>query len=109
MCIHNYVSVGETLSRAKTPLLAKPPFKKGKEDDDISSVISTLSHLINTCSDTIEKMVSENALKLKAWKKKNVDFVCAKLNDIKGKVSHFEMRLNTEEKKVGFCERPIDL
>ncbi|RXN10787.1 hypothetical protein ROHU_030418 [Labeo rohita] len=56
---HSYAATGETLSGAKTPLPdspAKPPSKKGKADDDISSVISTLSQLINTRSETIEKM-----------------------------------------------------
>lgn len=112
MDFHNYVSVEETLPGARTPLSdspAKPPSKKGKADDDISSVVSTLSNLINTRSDVLEKMVSENALKIEGLKK-TVDFVCAELNDIKGQVSHVEKRLNTEEKKMGFCEqRLIDL
>ncbi len=47
----------------------KPPSKKGKTDDDISSVIARLSQLINTRSDTIEKMVSENAQKIEGLKK----------------------------------------
>lgn len=65
-----------------------------------------LSQLINTRSDTIEKMVSENALKIEGLKK-TVDFVCAELNDIKGKVSHFKTRLTTEEKKLGFREQRL--
>ncbi|XP_016315473.1 uncharacterized protein LOC107668194, partial [Sinocyclocheilus anshuiensis] len=102
-----YGAVEETLAGAKTPLPdspAKPPSKKGKADDDSSSVVSTLSNLINTRSDTIEKMVSENALKIEGLKK-TVDFVCAELNDIKGKVSHVATRLNVEEKKMVFCEQ----
>lgn len=109
MDYHNYASVEESLTGAKTPLPdspSKPPSKKGKSDDDSSSVISTLSNLINTRSDAIEKMVSENALKIEGLKK-TVDFVCAELNDIKGKVSHVETRLNTEEKKMGFCEQRL--
>ncbi len=35
-----------------------------------------------------------------------MDFVCAEINDIKGKVNHFETRLNTEE-KMGFCEQRL--
>ncbi|ROK74157.1 hypothetical protein DPX16_22298 [Anabarilius grahami] len=63
MDFHNYGSVKETLAGAKTPLPdspAKPPSKKGKADDDSSSVISMLSNLINTRSDTIEKMVASD-------------------------------------------------
>ncbi|ROL42866.1 hypothetical protein DPX16_0173 [Anabarilius grahami] len=59
MDFHNYGSVEEPLAGAKTPLPdspAKPPPKKGKADDDSSSVVSTLSNLINTRSDTKEKM-----------------------------------------------------
>ncbi len=109
MDFHSYASniTGETLSGAKTPppdKPAKPPSKKGKTDDDISSLISTLSQLIINRSDTIEKMVSENGIKIEGLKK-TVDFVCTEINDIKGKVNHFEMRLNTEEKKMGFCEQ----
>ncbi len=75
MDFHSYASnvTGETRSGAKTPppdSPAKPPSKKGKSDDDISSVIATLSQLINTRSDSIEKMVSENALKIEGLKKK---------------------------------------
>lgn len=109
MDFHSYVSVDKTLTGAKTPLPdspAKPPSKKGKADDDISSIISTLSNLINTRSDAIEKMVSEKTLKIEGLKK-TVDFVCAELNDIKGKVSHVETRLTTEEKKMGFGEQRL--
>ncbi len=114
MDVHSYASnvkanvTGETLSGAKTPpdSPAKPPSKKGKTDDDISSVIATLSQLINTRSDTIEKMVSENALKIEGLKK-TVDFVCSEINVIKDKVNHFETRLNDEEKKMGFCEQRL--
>ncbi|ROL32992.1 hypothetical protein DPX16_5887 [Anabarilius grahami] len=63
MDFHSYGSVEESLAGAKTPLPdspAKPPSKKGKADDDSSSVVSTLSNLINTCSDTIEKMERED-------------------------------------------------
>lgn len=109
MDFHNY-TVEDTLAGAKSPLPdspAKPPPKKGKaDDDDSSSVVSTLSNLINNRSDTIEKMVSENALKIEGLKK-TVDFVCAELNDIKSKVSHAETRLNAEEKKMVFCEQRL--
>ncbi len=109
MDFHSYASnvkanvTGETLSGAKTPppdRPAKPPSKKGKTDDDISSVIATLSQLINTCSDTIEKMVSENALKIEGLKK-TVDFVCSEINDIKDKVNHFETRFERRREEDG--------
>lgn len=78
--------------------LASPLQRKVKQK------ISTLSQLINNRSDALEKMVGDNALKIEGLKK-TVDFVCAELNDIKGKVGHVETRLNTEEKKMELCEK----
>ncbi|KAL1276877.1 hypothetical protein QQF64_023550 [Cirrhinus molitorella] len=71
-----------------------------------SHLLSQRSQLINSRSDTIEKMVSANALKIEGLKK-TVDFACAEINDIKSKVNHFETRLTTEEKKMGFCEQRL--
>ncbi|ROL41441.1 hypothetical protein DPX16_6839 [Anabarilius grahami] len=102
---HSYASPGEILLSTSFPESpGKPPTKKGKAEDD--AVISTLSQLINNRSDALEKMVGDNALKIEGLKK-TVDFVCAELNDIKGKVGHVETRLNTEEKKMELCEKRI--
>ncbi|KAL1259016.1 hypothetical protein QQF64_009593 [Cirrhinus molitorella] len=99
--LHTYASAGN-FPLPESP--CKPPLKKGKAEDD--AVISTLSQLINSRSDALEKMVGENALKIEGLKK-TVDFVCAELNDIKGKVGQFEARLNTEKKKMEQCEKRI--
>ncbi|KAA0703718.1 hypothetical protein E1301_Tti000635 [Triplophysa tibetana] len=102
---HSYSSLGEILLSTPLPESpGKPPSKKGKAEDDV--VVSTLSQLINSRSDALEKMVGDNALKIEGLKK-TVDFVCAELNDIKGKVGHIEDRLNTEEKKMELCEMRI--
>ncbi|KAL1272994.1 hypothetical protein QQF64_028856 [Cirrhinus molitorella] len=99
--LHTYVSPGDILL-PESP--CKPPLKKGKAKDD--AVISTLSQLINYRLDALEKMVGENVLKIEGLKK-TVDFVCAELNDIKGKVGHFEARLNMEKKKMEQCKKRI--
>ncbi|XP_055041648.2 LINE-1 retrotransposable element ORF1 protein [Misgurnus anguillicaudatus] len=103
--LHSYSSPGDILLSTPFPESpGKPPSKKGKAEDD--AVISTLSQLINYRSDALEKMVGDNALKIEGLKK-TVDFVCAELNDIKGKVGHVETRLNAEEKKMEICETRI--
>lgn len=103
---HSYAAHGD--SPLLSPLTGspdKPPSKKGRADDD-DSVISTLSQLINNRSDALEKMVGDNALKIEGLKK-TVDFICAELNDVKGKVGLIEARVSSEEKKMEFCETRI--
>lgn len=83
---HSYSSPGEILLSTPLPESpGKPPLKKGKAEDN--AVVSTLSQLINSRSDALEKMVGDNALKIEGLKK-TVDFVCAELNEIKGKAGH---------------------
>ena len=69
---------------SKPPALKKmlytPRLEKAELNDIVASLVS-LSALINTRSDNIESMVSANE-----GLKKTIDFVCAEISDVKGRV-----------------------
>ncbi|KAI2666646.1 Iota-carrageenase [Labeo rohita] len=48
---------------------------------DTSDVVLQLSQLINSRSDVLEKLISDNTLQIKGLKK-TIDFACAKIKDI---------------------------
>lgn len=102
--MHNYVlsaatdpGFGNTLDALCSAHLpntpTKPAFKKGKMEtlEDVVSMLSSISSLINERCDSIEKLVSSNAMKIEGLKK-TVDFVSAGVKDVKVKVDHLAAR-----------------
>lgn len=92
---------------------SKPPASKKvmythsrSEQDNSNDIIVSLSALINTRSDNIESMVSANALKIEGLEK-TVDFACAEIKDMKGKMCLLEKRVAKEEKRVDTCQQRI--
>lgn len=84
----------------------KPPASKKallKEDCAVSpshvDIVDTLSTLINTRSDAIEKMVGENSMKIEGLKL-TIDFACNEIKDAKTRIEKVERRLKNEEETV---------
>ncbi|KAI2645811.1 Glutamate--cysteine ligase [Labeo rohita] len=79
----------------------KPVSKKGKMEtfEDVVVMLSSISSLINECSDSLEKLVSSNAMKIEGLKK-TVDFVSAEVKDVKVKVDHLTSRLQLGEQQI---------
>lgn len=83
----------------------KPVSKKGKIEslEDVVAMLSSISSLINERSDSLEKLVSNNAMKIEGLKK-TVDFVSAEVKDMKVKVDHLASRLQLGEQRIETCE-----
>lgn len=84
----------------------KPPAsKKALLRDDYagspsnSDIVDTLSSLINTRSDAIEKMVGENTMKIEGLKM-TIDFACREIKDVKRRVENVEKGMKKEEEEV---------
>ena len=78
-----------------TPSKSLAPKRMLYTHNNSGDIVASLSALINTRSDNIEKMVSANAMKIEGLKK-TVDFACAEIKDMKGKVSILEKRASHE-------------
>ncbi len=78
--------------------------RKDTEHINSGDIVASLSALINTRSDNIEKMVGANAMKIEGLKK-TVDFAYAEIKDMKGKVSMPEKRASHEERRVNDCQQ----
>ncbi|KAI2642390.1 Glutamyl-tRNA(Gln) amidotransferase subunit B, mitochondrial [Labeo rohita] len=77
--------------------------KKGKSsspDEQADAIISTLSSLINTQSDALERMISANALRIEGLKK-TIDFVCAEVQDLKKNVKDVDSSLKDQKHLMG--------
>ncbi len=64
-----------------------------------SDIVDTLSKLINTRSDAIEKMVGENSMKIEGLKL-TIDFACKEIKDAKKRIEKVEKCLKKEEEVV---------
>lgn len=69
-------------------------------------IVASLSVLINMRSDNIKKMVGANVRKIEGLKK-NVDFACTEIKDMKGKVSTLEKQVSHEERRLSDCQQRI--
>ncbi|MEQ2277183.1 hypothetical protein XENORESO_021424 [Xenotaenia resolanae] len=79
-----------------TPLKLPAPKKvmyecSNPDPSATNEIISSLSALINSRSDNLEIMVKEYTLKIEGLKK-TIDFICAEMKDVKGKVSDLEKK-----------------
>lgn len=83
----------------------KPASKKGKMEnlEDVVAMLSSISSLIDERSDSLENLVSNNAMKIEGLKK-TVDFVSAEVKDMKVKVDHLASRLQLGEHRIETCE-----
>lgn len=126
---HNYAATTVALTLAEeevdefpplpvTPLKSPAPkkvmYERSNSDPvDVNEIISRLSALINTRSDNIESMVRENSNMVKEntlqieGLKKTIDFVCAEMKDMKGKVCDLEKKVTKEEGRVDNCQQRI--
>lgn len=91
----------------------KPPaLKKSKRALDIDSadIVDKISVMFNSRIDALEKnverLISDNTLKIEGLKK-TVDFACAEIKDIRGKVRHVEDRICAAEKKTCLWEQRL--
>ncbi len=95
------------ITPTKPPASKKVMFARDNpEHPNSSDIVASLSALINTRSDNIEKMVSANAMKIEGLKK-TIDFACAEIKDMKGRVSALEKRVSHEEKSVNDCQQRV--
>jgi len=94
------------ITPSKSPVSKKMMCTVGSEHANSSDIIVSLSTLINTRSDSIESMVSANALKIEGLKK-TIDFVCAEVKDVKSKVCTLEVKMAKEEKRVDACQQRV--
>ncbi|CAI5669786.1 unnamed protein product [Oreochromis niloticus] len=130
---HNYAATAVALTLAEeemdefpplpvTPLKSPAPKKvmyecSSSDPDDVNQIISRLSALINTRSDNIESMVRENSNMVKEntlqieGLKKTIDFVCAEMKDMKGKVCDLEKKEAEKEdvrgKVIEICQSAL--
>ncbi|KAI2647386.1 Glutamate--cysteine ligase [Labeo rohita] len=83
----------------------KPASKKGKMEtlENVVAILSSISSLINQCSDSLKKLVTSNAMKIEGLKK-TVDFVSAEVKDVKVKVDNLTSGLQLGEQQIETCE-----
>lgn len=76
----------------KSPAPKKVRYEHSNHDQSTTNeIISSLSVLKNTRSDNLKGTVKENLLKIEGLKK-TVDYTCAEIKDVKGKVCDLEKR-----------------
>lgn len=98
-------SVDDFPSLPVTP--SKPPSsKRGKPDTFGEEIISTLSELINTRADGMEKLINNNAMRIEGLKK-TVDFVCSEVKELKVKISNAEKCIDEEKNHRNRLENRI--
>lgn len=113
------ISIGDTdfppfpITPSTTP--SKPPAPKRLKpqrsgDLDSDGIVQRISVIFNTRIDSleksVEKMISNNTLKIEGLKK-TVDFACAEIREVKGKVTHIDDRVNAAERKTSLLEQRI--
>lgn len=92
---------------SKSPAPKKTMYaRESTEHGNSSDIVTSLSALINARSDSIEKMVGDNAMKIEGLKK-TIDFACAEIKDMKVKISTIEKQASCEEKRVNVCQQRI--
>lgn len=93
----------------------KPPAPKKMKpqrsvDTDSEGIVQRISVIFNTRIDSleksVEKMISNNTLKIEGLKK-TVDFACAEISEVKGKVTHIDNRVSVAEKKTSLLEQRV--
>ena len=85
----------------------KPPTAQKKTTD--LDIVATLSVLINSRSDAIEEMVRSNTLVIEGLKK-TVEFACAEIKEVKGRVHVIEKRMEKVEQKTNdYHKRVTDM
>ncbi|KAL2095532.1 hypothetical protein ACEWY4_007680 [Coilia grayii] len=78
----------------------KPPVKKGKNEMAKADIIATLSHLINTRSDELKKIVEDNTAHITSLKG-DVEAICQQMGEVKNKVDQLDAALEGEKVRVG--------
>ncbi|KAI2646113.1 LINE-1 retrotransposable element ORF1 protein [Labeo rohita] len=71
--------------------------------EDVVVMLSSISSLINRHSDSLEKLLSSNAMKIEGLKK-TVEFVSSEVKDVKVKVDHLTSWLRLGEQRIETCE-----
>lgn len=101
------ITPSTTPSKPPAPKRLKPQ-RSGDLDSD--GIVQRISVIFNTRIDSleksVEKMISNNTLKIEGLKK-TVDFACAEIREVKGKVTHIDDRVNAAERKTSLLEQRI--
>ncbi|CAL8362288.1 unnamed protein product [Gadus morhua 'NCC'] len=94
---------------------SKPPAPKkkklqcclGLESDGIVQKISVIFNTrIYSLEKTLGRMISNNTLQIEGLKM-TVDFACAEIREVKGKVTYIDNRVNVAEEKASLLEQRI--
>jgi len=101
------ITPSSTPSKPPAPKKMKSQRSVGLDGEDIVQRISVIFNTrIDSLEKSMEKMISNNTLKIEGLKK-TVDFACAEIREVKGKVTHIDDRVNMAEKKTILLEQRI--
>jgi len=116
---HDYISADEDFTAIPITPSKSPAPKKGKSDQlptsaavmettatESSDIVLQLSQLINSRSDALKKLISDNTLRIEGLKK-TIDFACAEIKDIKEKNTALEKRIANDEARLNSAELRI--
>ncbi|XP_056121133.1 uncharacterized protein LOC130099452 [Rhinichthys klamathensis goyatoka] len=111
---HDYISADEDFTAIPVTPSKSPAQKKGKSEQlptsaavrESSDIVLQLSQLINSRSDALEKLVSDNTLRIEGLKK-TIDFASAEIKDIKEKSAVLEKRIANNDARLGSAELRI--
>ena len=98
-----------------TSLPSKPPAPKKMKsnrslDMNDGDIVQKISNVLNTRLDSLEKnmekLISDNTLKIEGLKQ-TVDFTCAEIREVKGKLTQVDARACETEKKMSLVDQRV--